>query len=219
MRVTPSLEGLMAITIGRRPFITLLGGAAIAWPRAAFAQTPSKVYRIGLLGNGAPMADDSPFGTPLIRGLAQLGYKQDYNLAFERRGAMSRTDRLPGLLNELVASNVDVIVTTGFPAALAAKHGTTIPIVAFGTGDPVGTGLVESLARPGGHITGISDLASELTPKRLELLKQMAPGLHRVAILWNAADLGMTLRYQASEAGAKALGISVQPLGVQEPDD
>jgi putative ABC transport system substrate-binding protein len=165
------------------------------------------------------MADDSPFGIPLIRGLAQLGYKQGYNLAFERRGAESHSDRLPDLLKELVASNVDVIVTTGYPAALAGKHGTTIPIVAFGTGDPVGTGLVESLARPGGNITGISDLASDLTPKRMELLKQMAPGLRRVAILWNAADLGMTLRFQASEAGAKALGVSVQPLGVQEPDD
>ena len=209
----------MAITIGRRPFVTLLGGAAIAWPRAAIAQTPPKVYRVGLLGGGAPMADDSPFGAPLIRGLAQLGYKQGYNLAFERRGAEAHRDRLPGLVNELAASNVDLIVTTSYPAALAAKHGTTIPIVAFGTGDPVGTGLVESLARPGGNITGISDLASELTPKRMELLKQMAPGLRRVAILWNAADLGMTLRFQASEAGAKALGVSVQPLGVQEPDD
>jgi len=91
--------------------------------------------------------------------------------------------------------------------------------VAFFAGDPVGTGLVESLARPGGHVTGISDVSVEVTPKRLELLKQFAPDLRRVAVLWNADDLGMTLRYRASEAGAQALGVTVQPLGVREPND
>jgi putative ABC transport system substrate-binding protein len=94
-----------------------------------------------------------------------------------------------------------------------------LPIVANNAGDPVSTGLVESLARPGGNLTGISDVSAELTPKRMEFLKLMAPGLHRVAILWNADDLGMTMRSRASEAGAKALGISVQQLGVREPDD
>jgi putative ABC transport system substrate-binding protein len=91
--------------------------------------------------------------------------------------------------------------------------------VSFTTGDPVGTGLVDSLARPGGHITGISDVSAEMTPKRLELLKEIAPALRRVAVLWNAADPGMTLRYHAAEAGAKTMGISVQPLGVREPAD
>lgn len=91
--------------------------------------------------------------------------------------------------------------------------------MSFTAGDPVGTGLVDSLARPGGHITGISDVSAEMTPKRMELLREIAPGLHRVAILWNAADLGMTLRYRASEVGAKAMGIAIQPLGVREPDD
>jgi ABC-type uncharacterized transport system substrate-binding protein len=92
-------------------------------------------------------------------------------------------------------------------------------VVAFAAGDPVGTGLVDSLARPGGNLTGISDVSAEVTPKRLELLKQLAPSLHRVAMLWNADDLGMTLRYRASEAAARTLGISVQPLGVREPAD
>ena len=92
-------------------------------------------------------------------------------------------------------------------------------MVAIVAGDPVGTGLVDSLARPGGNLTGISDVSAEVTPKRLELLKQFAPSLRRVAMLWNADDLGMTLRYRASEAGAQALGVSVQPLGVREPDD
>src|SRR5439155_9468875 len=116
-------------------------------------------------------------------------------------------------------SKVEALVSVGYPPALAAKQGTRIPVVAINAGDPVGTGLVESLARPGGNLTGISDVSAELTPKRMELLKTMAPGLRRVAMLWNAADLGMTLRYQASEAGAKMMGLSVQPLGVREPDD
>ena len=116
-------------------------------------------------------------------------------------------------------SKVDLIITSGYPAALAAKRGTTLPVVVIFAGDPVGTGLVESLARPGGNLTGISDVSAQLTPKRMDLLREMAPGLRRVAMLWNADDLGMTLRYRASEAGAKAMGVLVQPLGVREPDD
>src|SRR5215831_8587730 len=185
---------MKTVTMTRREFIILLGGAAVAWPGAVIAQAPAKVYRIGLLGGGAPVTDASPFGAALIRGLAQYGYAPGHNLEFERRGAEGHLDRLPHLVNELVASKVDAIVTTGYPPALAAKQGTTIPVVAINAGDPVSTGLVESLARPGGHLTGISDVSAELTPKRMELLKQMAPGLRRMAILWNAADLGMTLR-------------------------
>jgi putative tryptophan/tyrosine transport system substrate-binding protein len=203
----------------RRDLITLLGVTAATWPLHAFAQAPSKTYRVGLLGSGAPITDNSPFGAPLIRGLAQRGYALDRNLAFERRAAEGHKERLPQFLAELVASKVDVIVTSGYPAALVAKQGTTLPAVAFAAGDPVGTGLVDSLARPGGNLTGISDVSAEVTPKRLELLKQFAPGLRRVAMLWNADDLGMTLRYRASEAGAQALGVTVVPLGVREPDD
>jgi len=207
------------MTTTRRAFLTLLGSAAVAWPYAVSAQPPAKVYRIGLLSSGAPVTDASPNGAALIRGLAQHGYALGRNLAFERRGAEGHLDRLPRLVDELVASKVDAIVTIGYPSALAAKQSTLIPVVAVNAGDPVGTSLAESLARPGGHITGISDVSAELTPKRMELLKTMAPGLRRVAMLWNAADLGMTLRYQASQAGAQAMGLSVQPLGVREPDD
>jgi putative ABC transport system substrate-binding protein len=202
----------------RRSFLTFLG-AAVLWPRTVTAQSPSKVYRVGSLIIGAPIADNSRLGSALIRGLAQHGYAIDKNLTFEHRGAEMQMDRLPRLVNELVTSKVDVIVAFGYPAALAAKQGTTLPVVSFTTGDPVGTGLVDGLARPGGHITGISDVSAEITPKRLELLKEMAPGLRRVAVLWNAADLGMTLRYRAAEAGAKVMGITVQPLGVREPND
>jgi putative ABC transport system substrate-binding protein len=218
-RIQGRVAAILAAGMARREFIVLLGGAAAAWPCAVTAQSPSKVYRVGSLITGAPIADNSPIGAALIRGLAQHGYALDKNLTFERRGAEMHTDRLPRLVNELVTSKVDVIVAFGYPSALAAKQGTTLPVVSFTTGDPVGTGLVDGLARPGGHITGISDVSAEITPKRLELLKEMAPGLRRVAVLWNAADLGMTLRYRAAEAGAKVMGITVQPLGVREPND
>src|SRR5262245_15425548 len=203
----------------RREFITLFGGASVAWSRAAAAQKPSKVYRIGLLSAAAPVTDSSPLGAPLVRGLAKYGYRQGHNLEFERRGAEGRMDHLPRLVEELVAGRVDVIVPMGYPPTLAAKQGTTVPLVAIAAGDPVATGLVESLARPGGNLTGISDLATELTSKRLELLKELAPGLRRVALLWNANDNAMTLRYRASEVAAKAMSISVQPLDVRKPDD
>jgi putative ABC transport system substrate-binding protein len=139
-------------------------------------------------------------------------------LALESRGAEGRLDRLPDLAAEL-ASKVDVIVANGFPATLAAKQAGSVPVVSVNAGDPVGTGLVASLAHPGGNVTGISDVSAEVTPKRLELLKEIAPGLARVAVLWNADDLAMTLRYRASQAGAQALGVTVQPLGVREPND
>ncbi|HYM31865.1 MAG TPA: ABC transporter substrate-binding protein, partial [Candidatus Cybelea sp.] len=134
-------------------------------------------------------------------------------------GAAGHVEKLPQLIDELVAAKIDVLVTFGYPPAVAAKQAGNIPTVAIFAGDPVGTGLVESLARPGGTITGISDVSVQVTPKRLELLKRMAPNLKRVAVLWNADDLGMTLRYKASEAGAQSLGVSVVPLGVREPDD
>ena len=203
--------------VNRRHVLAGLAGAAA--PGGTVAQPASKVYRVGLLTPTAPLTDTSPFGAPLVRGLAQHGYSQGRNLVFERRGAEGHLDRLPQLVAELVASHVDVIVATGYPAALAVKQGTTLPAVISGAGDPVGTGLVDSLAHPGGHLTGISDVAEQLSPKRLEFLKEIAPGLRRVAMLWNAADLGMTLRYRASDAAAQALGVEVQPLGVREPED
>jgi putative ABC transport system substrate-binding protein len=156
---------------------------------------------------------------PLLRGLAKRGYVADKNVAFERRGADGKLERLPQLLDELAAAKVDVIVASGYPPVVAAKEHTKLPVVALFAGDPVGTGLVSSLARPGGHITGISDVSAELAGKRVELLKRMAPELRRIAMLWNANDAGMTLRFKASEAGAKAMGIVVQPIAVRKPED
>jgi putative ABC transport system substrate-binding protein len=201
----------------RRTFVSALG-LALAGSRAAAAQAPARMVRIGLLSNGAPLTDASPNGAPLIHGLAQRGYVEGRTLALERRAAESHADRLPRLVEELIAARVEVIVTTGYPAALACRQ-LPVPVVVFGVGDPVLTGLVESLARPGGNLTGISDVAAELAPRRLALLKEAAPGMRRVAMLWNAADLGMELRYRATAASAQTLGIVVQPLGVREPED
>ena len=205
--------------MNRRELIHLVGGLGLAYPFAALAEGTPKPARIGLLSPGPALADNSPFGSAIIKGLGQNGYELGNNLTIERRGAEGHVDRLPQLLDELLASHVNIIVTTGYPTALAAKKGTALPVVAVYAGDPVATGLVASLAHPGGNLTGISDVSVEVTPKRLELLKEMAPNLRKVAVLWNADDLGMTLRYRASEAGAKALGIAVVPLGVREPDD
>ena len=141
------------------------------------------------------------------------------NLFLERRGADGSLEQLPRLLEELVASKVDVIFAVSYRVALVAKKETTIPVVVFSAGDPVATGLVDSLARPGGHMTGIADLAAELAPKRLQLLKEMAPKLRRVAMLWNAGDPAMTRRYQVSEAAAQKLGIEVEPLAVRSAED
>jgi putative tryptophan/tyrosine transport system substrate-binding protein len=203
----------------RRELIMVLAGSALAAPLAAFAQSSSKFYRLGLLVNGAAEGEKSPLRLALARGLAHTDFIEGKNLRFEIRGAEGRYDRFPQLVADLAANKVDVIVTRGYPATLAAKQSTTLPLVCYDAGDPIGTGLVDSLARPGGTLTGISDVSAEMTPKRLELLKLFAPDLRRVAILWDADNLGMTLRYRSAEAGARALGIEVQPLGVREPDD
>jgi ABC-type uncharacterized transport system substrate-binding protein len=202
----------------RRNFLRLMGIVALM-PHSASAQSAKRTYRVGLFNRGAPITDTSGYGKALIRGLEKRGYVLGRNLEFERRGAGGRFDILPNLLAELVASKVDVIVAFGYPAAFIAKTRTTLPVVAYSTGDPVGTGLVDSLARPSGNVTGISDMAIELSPKRLQLLKELVPTLRRVGIIWNTADAGMVLRYQTSDAAAQTLGITIQPFGVREPDD
>jgi putative ABC transport system substrate-binding protein len=153
--------------------------------------------------------------------LATRGFVEGRNIAFDTRfGEPGHPESLTPLAVSLRETKPDVIITFGYPAAFVAK--TTIkdiPIVVLGSGDPVATGLAEGLARPGGNLTGMTELSTELSAKRLEILRDAVPNLHQVAMLWNAADLGMTLRYRAAEGAARALGVKVQTLGVREPND
>ena len=204
----------------RRDFIRCLGSLALTMgssgPRA---QTSSRMFRVGTLSPGTPMTE-SVYGPALVRGLAQHGYILGRNLIIETRAAEGHLERIPAFIHDLIANKVDVMVVQGYPPALAAKQIGALPTVVLGgTGDPVATGLIASLARPGGNITGISDVSAQLSPKRLELLKDLIPTLKQVAMLWNANDLGMTLRVRESEQAARALNLSVQALGVREPND
>src|SRR6478609_3178860 len=203
----------------RREFLTLLGGATLAAPGAVSAQTSARTYHLGTIHPALPLTEASPFGKIVVKALAERGYTLGQNLTFDARSAMGDVAKIPALFRELKARGVDAIIVIGYPAALAAKS-TGIPTVgAHVLGDAVETRLIDSLAHPGGNITGISDVAATLTTKRLSLLKEMSPKLQKVAMLWNKDDLGMSLRYAASARVAQAIGITVQALGVREPDD
>ncbi len=203
----------------RREFLKLVAGSALALPCAAPAQSSTRVYHLGSVNPSPTLAPASPFGKLLIEDLAQRGYVLGQNLTYDARVANGDLAKLPKLLAALKDEKVDVVVSVGYPSAVAAKASGIPTVMAWGVGDPVATGLIDGLARPGGNITGISDVATTLTTKRLALLKEFSPELRRVAMLWNKDDLGMTLRYQASADVAKSIGITVQALGVREPDD
>lgn len=204
----------------RREFIVLFGCVAVARSSEGRAQQIKKNYRVGLLTNGMVIGATDERRKNLVSALAAQGFVEGQNIIFEQRSADAQPRRLDGLVDELKAANVDVIVTFGYPPALAAKNSnSSIPVVVTGAGDPVATGLVDGLARPGGNLTGVTELSTDLSTKRLEILKDAVPNLQSVAMLWNADDLGMTLRYQAAEGAARILGVKVQPLGVREPDD
>jgi len=173
--------------------------------------------RIGVLYLGAPPnANLDAF----IQGLRELRYVEGKNILIEYRFAEGKAERLPELARELVLLKVDAIFTTGTPAIFALKEATkTIPIVFFSTSDPIGTGVVASLAHPGGNITGITTQASDLWPKRLELLKEIFPKLSRVAMVWNKGNAGMALEAKATQDVAGPLGITLQDRGVKEPNE
>ena len=182
------------------------------------AQRPAKVSRIGVLAPGCP--PPSPTLDTFLQGLRDLGYVDGQTVAIEWRYSEGRAERFPDLAAELARLQVDLIVAVSTPAALAAKHAaSTIPIVMVYVADPVGTGLVTSLGRPGGNLTGISDMATDLSAKRLELLKEAVPTLSRVAVLWNSADPGMVLRFREIETAARVLGLTLQSLEVRGPDE
>ena len=183
----------------------------------AYAQKQASIPRIGVLLLGAPPNTNLD---AFIQGLQELGYVEGKNISIEYRFAEGKADRLPELAKELVRLKVAAIFTAGTPAIFALKEATkTIPIVFFSTSDPIGTGVVASLAHPGGNITGISVLASDLWPKRLELLKEIFPKLSSVAMLWNKGNAGMALEAKATQEVAGPLRVTLQDRGVKDPNE
>jgi putative ABC transport system substrate-binding protein len=200
----------------RREFITIIGGGAAAWSFAASAQQPERMRRIGVL---SPGSDESALFW-LHDDLRDLGWLEGKNVVFERRFAENRPERLDEFAAELVRLNVDVIVATGTLGPLAAKRATsTIPIVMTAAGDPLGSGLVASLAQPGGNVTGMSLMAPDLGGKRLELLRELLPRVSKVAVLWNAANPYPAIVFEETQNAGRALGIDVRSLEVRGPDD
>jgi putative tryptophan/tyrosine transport system substrate-binding protein len=203
----------------RREFITLLGGAAAAWPLAARAQQPRRIPRVGFMGNSTAALEANLVG-PFRDGLRELGYQEGRNIVIEYRWAEGEYERFPALVAELLAVPVDVIVTAGTPATLAVKYATsTVPLVMIAVGDPVGTGIVPSLGRPGGNITGLSSIAPDLEGKRLELLREVIPKLSHVALFLNPLNPFHTVSMQQAFAAAQALGIKLQALEVRTSEE
>ncbi len=202
----------------RREFLAMTGAAVLFAPELARAES-GRTYRLGTLTPVGPISADSPNGKIVLKALAERGYVLGQNLTLEAYGVMGDLTKLAALLQDMKTHGVDAVVIIGYPTAVAAKSVGLPTVAAFGLGDPVETGLIQSQAHPGGNITGISDVAAVLTTKRLSLLKQVSPNMKKVAMLWNRDDLGMTLRYQASAKSAQAIGVEVEAVGVRAPDD
>jgi putative ABC transport system substrate-binding protein len=202
----------------RREFITLLGGAA-AWPLVARAQQPARIYRIGVLET-VSLPSNTKNIDALRRGLRDLGYVENQNYVLEYRSADGDAERFPALADELVRLRVDLIVTRGTPAARTAKSATeSIPIVMAAIGEPLGMGVVASLARPGGNVTGLSGFVTELAGKRVELLKELRPGNSIAAFFSNMANPVVPPQWEETRKAAQALGIEISLLDVRSGDD
>lgn len=198
----------------RRTFIMLLGGAA-AWPLDGLAQQRDKVWRMGFIAYG-----HENFYDALFEGLREYGYEEGRNLIVERRYAHGAAERFKEFAAEMVRLNVDIIVVVTTPAALAAMNATkTIPIVHPNAIDPLKTGLVASLAHPGGNLTGGAQLTAEVSAKRLAILKRLLPGLSRAAALWDPANPAIVFAWKETEGTARELGITLQSHEVQAPRD
>jgi putative ABC transport system substrate-binding protein len=202
----------------RRTFVAGTGAALLTAALAAgvSAQPPRAVPRVGILNSGAAQDARVDYFRNELR---KLGYGEGQNLGIIYRGADGRQDRLPALAAELVASNVDVIVAFGASVWAAKQQTSTVPIVIAFSGDPVRTGMVSNLARPGANLTGVSLMSSDLAAKRVELLKQTSPGIARLAVLYNPAERATVPELQETEVAARTLGITLQPLEGQRPDD
>jgi putative ABC transport system substrate-binding protein len=200
----------------RRDFITLLGGAT-AWPLAARAQQSTKVWRIGMLEMTTPAANSANLDS-FRNGLRELGYIEGHNLAIDYRSANGRAERFPSLAAELVHEQVDLIVTRGTPAAVAAKNASeTIPLVMAAIGEP--SALVTSIAHPGGNVTGLSSFYTDLLAKRLELLKEMVPAPARIGNLSNQGSPNAAANRREFDLAARSLGVQVELFDVRRPED
>jgi len=203
----------------RREFITLVGGAAVTWPLAARAQQARKVPTVGFLGQSTPLGE-SERAAAFAQRLRELGWVEGRTIAIEYRWAAGRNERLAEIAAEFVQFKMDVIVAGGTPPVLAAMQATSIiPIVFASAGDPVGTGLVASLARPGGNVTGLSVLAVDLASKRLDLLREVVSGFGRLAIMGNVGNPIILNELAELQAAAGRLGLQVDRLEIQRPQD
>jgi putative ABC transport system substrate-binding protein len=197
-------------TMRRSAIGLMLALAIVVASLATEAQQPKNVHRIGTLSALGTTPGRNPFVEAFLEGMRALGYVEGQHFVLEYRGAEGQFEGFPDLAAELVRLKVEVIVAQGTPAALAAKHATTmIPVVMVGVGDPVGSGLVASLARPGGNITGLSNLSPELVRKQLEFLKDVRPTVSRVAVLWNPANPASHLMVRAADVAAQAVGVQL----------
>jgi putative ABC transport system substrate-binding protein len=204
--------------IGRREFITLLGGAA-AWPIAARAQQPGKLPTIGYLGQST-LAVESQLVAAFVQRLGELGWVEGRTVAIELRWGEGRNDRFAEYAAEFVRLEVDVIVATGTANIVAAKRATSvIPIVFAAAGNPVGSGLVASLARPGGNLTGLSTQAVDLAGKRLEFLREVIPGPGRLAVMGNVGNPSIVLEMSELQAAARTLGFEIVALEIHKTED
>jgi ABC-type uncharacterized transport system substrate-binding protein len=202
----------------RRHLLMRLLAIALPMRGKAFAQQPAKIFRVGYLQAATTQNGASPFFDAFRQGMRDLGYVEGRNVQIEVRSADGRLDRLPALAKELVNLNVDVIVAVASPSVIAAKEATrSIPIVMPLSSDPVGDGIVASLARPGGNVTGFSVMAPELGDKRLQILKDLfARPIGPLAVLWNPAYVGMKARFRQTERAAPAIGLGVRSVEVRD---
>jgi len=209
----------MTAKMKRREFITLLGSVAVAWPLAARAQQAAKLPTIGFLGGTSPSVVSQSVAA-FVQRLHELGWVEGRNVAIEYRWAEGRSERFAEIAAEFVRLKVDVIVTSGTAVVVAAMQATSvIPIVFAAAGDPVGTGLIASLARPGGNVTGLSNQAVDLAGKRLELLREIVPGLGRLALLGNVGNPSVVLDMREVQATARTLGLDVTTLEIRRGED
>jgi len=207
----------MAIDIGRRRFIAALGGTTVAWPLAVRAQQAGKLPIIGFLG--ADASAFSPWTDAFVARLRELGWFEGSTIAIEYRWSQGRTERYAEIAAEFVRLKVDVIVTVGSAVPIVRQATATIPIVFAVAIDPVGSGLVASLAHPGGNVTGLSIQANELAGKRLEFARELVPRLHRLAIMFNVGNAQPVLEMGETQAAARMLGLEVVPLVIQRSED